>query len=151
MDRFYGGYSLAWTPLPYLYVTEIMPYSLRTKGLAIYTIFNQLGSEWPFRAGILSRRLTFRRLQPVRQSRGARTVDLEVSAHGRDLDSRLMADTTPSTSDPCSSSPCSSSSSSLKPKTSLSKLSPMSSITTSKTRAPRPLRTCIALEAMKRR
>ena len=31
---FYGSYDIAWTPLNYSYPTEIMPYALRTKGLA---------------------------------------------------------------------------------------------------------------------
>ncbi|RSH88913.1 hypothetical protein EHS25_002575 [Saitozyma podzolica] len=33
---FYGSYDIAWTPLNYSYVTEILPYNLRTKGLALY-------------------------------------------------------------------------------------------------------------------
>ncbi|KAL3446320.1 hexose transporter protein [Aspergillus insuetus] len=33
---FYGSYSIAWTPLAYAYPVEILPYSLRTKGQAIY-------------------------------------------------------------------------------------------------------------------
>ncbi|KAL2838645.1 hexose transporter protein [Aspergillus pseudoustus] len=33
---FYGSYSIAWTPLAYSYPVEILPYSLRTKGQAIY-------------------------------------------------------------------------------------------------------------------
>ncbi|KAF9266952.1 general substrate transporter [Marasmius fiardii PR-910] len=41
---FNAFYAIAWTPLPYHYTTEIMPYSLRTKGLAIYTISNQIGN-----------------------------------------------------------------------------------------------------------
>ncbi|KAL0576861.1 hypothetical protein V5O48_005126 [Marasmius crinis-equi] len=43
---FNAFYAIAWTPLPYHYTTEIMPYSLRTKGLAIYTILNQLGNAF---------------------------------------------------------------------------------------------------------
>ncbi|EIW72502.1 hypothetical protein TREMEDRAFT_24787, partial [Tremella mesenterica DSM 1558] len=43
---FYGFYDIAWTPLPYHYTTEIMPYGLRTKGLAIFTMFNQLGNAF---------------------------------------------------------------------------------------------------------
>ncbi|KAL3461875.1 hexose transporter protein [Aspergillus heterothallicus] len=33
---FYGSYSIAWTPLAYSYPVEILPYSLRTKGQAIF-------------------------------------------------------------------------------------------------------------------
>ncbi|KAL2795125.1 hexose transporter protein [Aspergillus keveii] len=33
---FHGSYSIAWTPLAYSYPVEILPYSLRTKGQAIY-------------------------------------------------------------------------------------------------------------------
>ncbi|KAL0581023.1 hypothetical protein V5O48_001017 [Marasmius crinis-equi] len=43
---FNAFFAIAWTPLPYQYTTEIMPYSLRTKGLAIYTILNQLGNAF---------------------------------------------------------------------------------------------------------
>ncbi|KAK1230664.1 hypothetical protein PQX77_006248 [Marasmius sp. AFHP31] len=43
---FNAFYAIAWTPLPYHYTAEIMPYSLRTKGLAIYTVFNQLGNAF---------------------------------------------------------------------------------------------------------
>ncbi|BGP27282.1 hypothetical protein JCM10295v2_006246 [Rhodotorula toruloides] len=32
----YGGYSLGWTPLPYPYTTEILPYSMRASGLALF-------------------------------------------------------------------------------------------------------------------
>ena len=46
MTSFYGSYDIAWTPLPYHYTTEIMPYSLRTKGLAIFTVFNQVGNAF---------------------------------------------------------------------------------------------------------
>ncbi|GFZ47588.1 hypothetical protein JCM24511_05332 [Saitozyma sp. JCM 24511] len=33
---FYGSYDIAWTTMNYSYVTEILPYNLRTKGLALY-------------------------------------------------------------------------------------------------------------------
>ncbi|PYH92641.1 hexose transporter protein [Aspergillus ellipticus CBS 707.79] len=33
---FYGSYSIAWTPLAYSYPVDILPFSLRTKGQAIY-------------------------------------------------------------------------------------------------------------------
>jgi hypothetical protein len=36
-SRYYAFYSIAWTPLPIMYTTEILPFELRTKGLAIFT------------------------------------------------------------------------------------------------------------------
>lgn len=33
---FYGAYDLAWTPLAYSYPVEIYPFSLRTKGQAVF-------------------------------------------------------------------------------------------------------------------
>jgi hypothetical protein len=35
---FFGSYDIAWTPLNYSYVVEIMPFHLRTKGIAIYQV-----------------------------------------------------------------------------------------------------------------
>ncbi|GAA6009976.1 hypothetical protein JCM10207_007502 [Rhodosporidiobolus poonsookiae] len=32
----YGGYSLGWTPLPYPYTTEVLPYSMRASGLSLF-------------------------------------------------------------------------------------------------------------------
>ena len=34
---YYGFYDIAWTPLPVPYTAEILPFGLRTKGLAIFT------------------------------------------------------------------------------------------------------------------
>ncbi|RKL22978.1 hypothetical protein BFJ68_g1183 [Fusarium oxysporum] len=34
---YYGFYDIAWTPLPVPYTAEILPFELRTKGLAIFT------------------------------------------------------------------------------------------------------------------
>ncbi|KAH7006786.1 general substrate transporter [Ilyonectria destructans] len=34
---YYGFYDIAWTPLPVPYTAEILPFKLRTKGLAIFT------------------------------------------------------------------------------------------------------------------
>ncbi|KAL2129612.1 hypothetical protein VTI74DRAFT_7527 [Chaetomium olivicolor] len=34
---YYGFYDIAWTPLPVPYTAEILPFNLRTKGLAIFT------------------------------------------------------------------------------------------------------------------
>jgi hypothetical protein len=34
------------TPLPYAYTTEILPYNLRTKGLAIFTATQNLGNAF---------------------------------------------------------------------------------------------------------
>lgn len=35
---FYGFYDMAWTPLSNMYTVEILPYSMRAKGQAIYNI-----------------------------------------------------------------------------------------------------------------
>ncbi|UKZ91446.1 uncharacterized protein TrAFT101_006424 [Trichoderma asperellum] len=34
---YYGFYDIAWTPLPVPYTAEILPFKLRTKGLAVFT------------------------------------------------------------------------------------------------------------------
>ena len=36
------GYTLAWTPLNFAYNVEILPYNLRTKGMAIWALINNL-------------------------------------------------------------------------------------------------------------
>ncbi|KAJ0359923.1 hypothetical protein COL154_007975 [Colletotrichum chrysophilum] len=43
---FFGSYDIAWTTLNYTYVAELMPFSLRTKGLAIYLCVQQLGNTF---------------------------------------------------------------------------------------------------------
>lgn len=43
---FFGFYDIAWTPLNYSYATEIMPFHLRTKGLAVYNTISQLGNSF---------------------------------------------------------------------------------------------------------
>jgi hypothetical protein len=43
---FYGSYDIAWTPLNYSYVSAIMPFNLRTKGLAIYIGFQNIGNAF---------------------------------------------------------------------------------------------------------
>ncbi|KAJ5019122.1 hypothetical protein K4K57_002081 [Colletotrichum sp. SAR 10_99] len=43
---FFGSYDIAWTTLNYTYVAEIMPFSLRTNGLAIYLCVQQLGNTF---------------------------------------------------------------------------------------------------------
>ena len=37
IPSYYAFYSIAWTPLPIMYTTEILPFELRTKGLALFT------------------------------------------------------------------------------------------------------------------
>ncbi|WWC89935.1 uncharacterized protein L201_004864 [Kwoniella dendrophila CBS 6074] len=34
---YYGFYDIAWTPLPVAYTAEILPFNMRTKGLALFT------------------------------------------------------------------------------------------------------------------
>lgn len=43
---FFGFYDIAWTPLNYSYVVEIMPFHLRTKGLAIYNFVQLIGNSF---------------------------------------------------------------------------------------------------------
>lgn len=43
---FFGFYDIAWTPMNYSYVTEIMPFHLRTKALAGYNTISQLGNSF---------------------------------------------------------------------------------------------------------
>ncbi|KAL0578961.1 hypothetical protein V5O48_003053 [Marasmius crinis-equi] len=35
---YYGSYSIAWTPLPYLYSAEILPFSIRAKAMAYFCL-----------------------------------------------------------------------------------------------------------------
>lgn len=46
VDSYYAFYSIAWTPLPVLYTTEILPFSLRTKGMALFTAFGTAGNAF---------------------------------------------------------------------------------------------------------
>ncbi|KAF9875375.1 hexose transporter protein [Colletotrichum karsti] len=41
---FFGFYDLAWTPLSYMYTVEILPYNLRTKGQAIFSVVQGLAN-----------------------------------------------------------------------------------------------------------
>lgn len=43
---FFGFYNIAWTTLNYTYCAEIMPFGLRTKGLAIYLAVQQCGNAF---------------------------------------------------------------------------------------------------------
>ncbi|EEU33855.1 uncharacterized protein NECHADRAFT_55927, partial [Fusarium vanettenii 77-13-4] len=43
---YYGFYDIAWTPLPVPYTTEILPFKLRTKGLAIFTSFGTMANAF---------------------------------------------------------------------------------------------------------
>ncbi len=43
---FYGSYDIAWTPLNYSYAVEIMPFNLRTKGMAIYVSVQNLANAF---------------------------------------------------------------------------------------------------------
>lgn len=36
---YFAFYSMAWTPLPVMYASEILPFSLRTKGMALFAAF----------------------------------------------------------------------------------------------------------------
>ena len=43
---FFGFYDIAWTPLNYAYVVEIMPFHLRTKAIAIYNFVQQMANSF---------------------------------------------------------------------------------------------------------
>lgn len=43
---YFGFYDIAFTPLPIAYTVEIMPFNLRTKGLALFTSFATLGNSF---------------------------------------------------------------------------------------------------------
>ncbi|KAL4874294.1 hexose transporter protein [Aspergillus karnatakaensis] len=43
---FFGFYDIGWTTLNYSYIAEIMPYTLRAKGLAIYLCVQQVGNTF---------------------------------------------------------------------------------------------------------
>ncbi|CAG9994410.1 unnamed protein product [Clonostachys byssicola] len=43
---FYGFYDIAWTPLPYSYSSEILPFSMRTKGMAIFVATQNIGAAF---------------------------------------------------------------------------------------------------------
>ena len=40
---YYGLYNLAWVPLPYAYASEILPYNLRSKGMALFILAQNFG------------------------------------------------------------------------------------------------------------
>lgn len=40
---YYAFYDFAWTPLPWFYVPEVIPYTLRTKGLALLNLCSNIG------------------------------------------------------------------------------------------------------------
>lgn len=41
---YYGVYNLAWVPLPYSYASELLPYTLRAKGMAIFILSQNFGN-----------------------------------------------------------------------------------------------------------
>ncbi|KOS36789.1 hypothetical protein ACN38_g12444 [Penicillium nordicum] len=43
---YYGFYDIAWTPLPVPYTAEILPFSFRTKGLALFTSFGTMANAF---------------------------------------------------------------------------------------------------------
>ncbi|CAG8898346.1 unnamed protein product [Penicillium egyptiacum] len=43
---YYGFYDIAWTPLPVPYTAEILPFRLRTKGLALFTSFGTMANAF---------------------------------------------------------------------------------------------------------
>jgi hypothetical protein len=44
--RYYGFYDIAWTPLPVPYTAEILPFGLRTKGLALFTSVGTMANSF---------------------------------------------------------------------------------------------------------
>ncbi|KAF7133887.1 hypothetical protein CNMCM5793_005353 [Aspergillus hiratsukae] len=43
---YYGFYDIAWTPLPVSYTAEILPFGLRTKGLALFTSVGTMANSF---------------------------------------------------------------------------------------------------------
>jgi len=43
---FYGLYNLAWVPLPYAYASEVLPYNLRAKGMALFVLSQNFGNAF---------------------------------------------------------------------------------------------------------
>ncbi|PLB53257.1 hexose transporter protein [Aspergillus steynii IBT 23096] len=43
---YFGFYDIAFTPLPVAYTVEIMPFSIRSKGMALFTSFATLGNSF---------------------------------------------------------------------------------------------------------
>lgn len=41
---YYGLYNLAWVPLPYSYASELLPFNLRAKGMAIFVLSQNFGN-----------------------------------------------------------------------------------------------------------
>ena len=45
-SSYYGFYDMGFVPLPYGYTTEILPYHMRTKGLAIFVAAQNAGNAF---------------------------------------------------------------------------------------------------------
>lgn len=45
-SSYFGFYDIAFTPLPIAYTVEIMPFSLRSKGMALFTATATLGNAF---------------------------------------------------------------------------------------------------------
>jgi MFS family permease len=43
---YYGVYNLAWVPLPYAYASEVLPYNLRAKGMALFILAQNFGNAF---------------------------------------------------------------------------------------------------------
>lgn len=43
---YYGVYNLAWVPLPYAYASEVLPYTLRAKGMALFVLAQNFGNAF---------------------------------------------------------------------------------------------------------
>lgn len=41
---YYALYNLAWVPLPYSYASEILPFNLRAKGMALFVLAQNFGN-----------------------------------------------------------------------------------------------------------
>lgn len=46
IPSYYGFYDIAWTPLPVPYTAEILPFGLRTKGLALFTSVGTMANSF---------------------------------------------------------------------------------------------------------
>lgn len=43
---YFGFYDIAFTPLPVAYTVEILPFGIRTKGMALFTSIATLGNSF---------------------------------------------------------------------------------------------------------
>jgi hypothetical protein len=81
---YYGFYDVGWTPLPFSYTAEILPYHMRLKGLGILLSTQNIAQAFVSRLAIVRRR----RLTPMTRTNGS-TQWLLIRLDGSSKDSPL--------------------------------------------------------------